>query len=181
MPTLPTRVDTAHAAPALAETAAPDPATPAAGGGGKINSNRAQPTDVQTAYPSPPVDPDSDVTLGASFLGSDGDSDYVESSENSPTSHGQHAGPCGAHQQTGGGARGLRRRYWCHFPTNCAFIPHRRALNSGSRQRRDRPTQKPPRQWHHAAGQYPAIPAALTLGRHVGCISQATTMPPRQG
>ena len=35
------RSDTAHVAPALTETASPDPAAPAAGGSGKINSNRA--------------------------------------------------------------------------------------------------------------------------------------------
>ena len=36
--------------------------------------------------PSPPANLDSDVTLVASILKSDGDSHYVESSENSPTS-----------------------------------------------------------------------------------------------
>ena len=48
---------------------------------GKINLNSAQKTEVQTASPSPPVDPESDVTSAAS----DGESDYVELSENSPT------------------------------------------------------------------------------------------------
>ena len=36
--------------------------------------------------PSPPADPDSDITLAASLGRSDDDSDYVDSSENSPTS-----------------------------------------------------------------------------------------------
>ena len=85
-PALPAHADTAHAAPALTETATPDPATPAAIGSGKINSNCAQPTDGQTASLNPPADPDSDVMSVASIGGSDGDSDYVESAENSPTS-----------------------------------------------------------------------------------------------
>ena len=85
-PALPARADTAHAAPALTKTAAPDPATPAAVGSCKRNSNRARPTDGQTGSPSPPTDPDSDVLSVASIGGSDGDSDYVESAENSPTS-----------------------------------------------------------------------------------------------
>ena len=85
-PALPARADTTHAAPELTETATPDPATPAAVGFGKINSNRARPTDGQTASPSPPADPDSDVTLAASLVGSDGDSDYVDSEEKSPMS-----------------------------------------------------------------------------------------------
>ena len=85
-PDLPARANTAHTAPALIETAATNPATPAAVGSGKINSNCAQPTDGQTASPSPPVDLDSDVTSVASIEDSDGDSDYVESAENPPIS-----------------------------------------------------------------------------------------------
>ena len=84
--TLSMRSNTAHAAPALTETAAPDPATPVAVGSGKINSNCAWPTDGQTVSPSPPADPDSDVMAVASIGGSDGKSDYVELAENSPTS-----------------------------------------------------------------------------------------------
>ena len=42
--------------------------------------------DGQTASPSPPSDPDSDVTLVASIGGSDGNSDYVEAAKISPTS-----------------------------------------------------------------------------------------------
>ena len=79
-------VDTAHADLALTETAAPYPATTAAVRSGKINSNNAQPTDGQTASPSPPAYPDSDVTLVASIGGSDGDWDYVESAKKSPMS-----------------------------------------------------------------------------------------------
>ena len=41
--------------------------------------------DGQTLLPSPPAYPDSDITLAASFRGSGGNSDYVESAENSPT------------------------------------------------------------------------------------------------
>ena len=70
----------------LTKAAAPDPATPAAVGSGKRNSNRARPTDGQTASPSPPANLDSDVTSVASIGGSDGDSDYVELAENSPPS-----------------------------------------------------------------------------------------------
>ena len=41
--------------------------------------------DGKTAPPSPTAIPDSDVMLAASFGGSDGNSDYVESDKNSPT------------------------------------------------------------------------------------------------
>ena len=84
-PALPSRADTAHASPALTETAAPDPTTPAAVGSGKINSNRARPTDGKTASPSTPANPDSEFMLAASFGGSNGKSDYVKSAKNSPT------------------------------------------------------------------------------------------------
>ena len=84
-PDLLARADTAHTAPALNKTANPNPATPAAVGSSKINSNRARPTNCQTASTSLPVDQDSDVTLVASIGESNGDSDYVESDENSPT------------------------------------------------------------------------------------------------
>ena len=80
------RANTDHTYPALTKTAAPDPAAPAAVRSGKINSNRARPTDSQTASPSPPTNQDSDVTLMASIGESDGGSDNVESAENSPTS-----------------------------------------------------------------------------------------------
>ena len=83
---LPDTAHTAHTAPELTDTAAPDPATPVAGRSSKINSNRLRPTNGQTASPSLPVNLDSDVTLVASIGESDGDSDYVESAENSPTS-----------------------------------------------------------------------------------------------
>ena len=64
----------------------PDPTTPAAVGSAKINPNRSQPTDGQTASPSPPTNQYSEVILAASFGGSDNDSDYVEVTKNSPTS-----------------------------------------------------------------------------------------------
>ena len=73
-------------APALTETAAPNPAALADVGIGKRNSNRARPTDGQTTSPSPPVDQDSDVTLVASIGESNDDLDYVELAKNSPTS-----------------------------------------------------------------------------------------------
>ena len=84
-PALPARADTAHAAPALTETAS-ESAAPVAFGSGKINSNCARRTNGQTASPSPPTDQDSDVTSVASIVESDGESDYVESAENSPMS-----------------------------------------------------------------------------------------------
>ena len=84
-PALTESADTAHASPALTETDNPDPATPAAVGSGKRNSNRAQPTDGQTASPSPPYDQDSDIILVVSIGEIGDDSDCVESAENSPT------------------------------------------------------------------------------------------------
>ena len=54
-PALPARADTAHTAPILTETAAPDSATPAAVKNSKRNSNLARPTDGQTASPSLPA------------------------------------------------------------------------------------------------------------------------------
>ena len=77
--------DNSHAAQALTDAAAPDPATLAAVGSGKINSNIAQPTGGQIASPTPTVEPSSDISLAASFGVSYDNSDYVESAENSPT------------------------------------------------------------------------------------------------
>ena len=85
-PALPARADTAHTDPALTETAAPNPATPAAFRSGKINSNIARPTDSQIASPNPRADLDSDVTLVAIIVESDDNSDYAELAENSPMS-----------------------------------------------------------------------------------------------
>ena len=76
--TLSSRAEAAHATQAFTETDAPDTATPEAIGSGKINSNHAQPTEGQAAKPSLPANPDSDVTLLASFGGSKSDSEYVE-------------------------------------------------------------------------------------------------------
>ena len=42
--------------------------------------------DGQTALPRPPADPDSDVMPVAIIGGIDGNSDYVKSAKNSPTS-----------------------------------------------------------------------------------------------
>ena len=53
-PALLTCADTTHTSPALTDISVPNPATPAAGGSGKIISNFAQPIYVQTASPSPP-------------------------------------------------------------------------------------------------------------------------------
>ena len=78
-PAFPACSDTAHAAPALTETSAPDHVTPDAVRSGKINSNHARPMDGQTASPSPTANLDSDVMPVASIGESDGDSDYVES------------------------------------------------------------------------------------------------------
>ena len=78
------RSNTVHAAIVLTKTAALYPATPAAIGSGKRNSNQAQQTDNQTASPSPTTDPENDVTLIVGIGGSDGNSDYVELAENLP-------------------------------------------------------------------------------------------------
>ena len=53
-PSLPARADTTHAAPALTETAPPDPAAPVAVGSGKINSNH---DNQRTFKPCHPVRP----------------------------------------------------------------------------------------------------------------------------
>ena len=49
-------------------------------------SNRAQPLYCPTVSPSSPANPENDVMLVASTEGSDGNSDYVKSAGNSPTS-----------------------------------------------------------------------------------------------
>ena len=85
-PALLARAETSHADPVLTDTIAPDPSTPAAVGVNKRNSKCARPTDGQTTSTSPPANPASDVTSAVSFGGSDGNSDYVELSEKSPTS-----------------------------------------------------------------------------------------------
>ena len=84
-PAILARAYTSHATPSLTKNSSPNPDAPAAIGSGKRNSNRTQPTDGQTTPPSLPADQDSDVTLVESIGESDGDSDYVESTENSPT------------------------------------------------------------------------------------------------
>ena len=84
-PVIPARYDTAHAAPALTETATPNPATLEAIMSGKKHSNCTRPADGQTASPSPPDDQDSDITSVASIGESDGNSDYVNFTKNSPT------------------------------------------------------------------------------------------------
>ena len=66
-PALLVRADTAYMPSLLTETAASDPTTPEAVGGSKINSNCARPTDGQSASPSPPTNPGSDITLAASI------------------------------------------------------------------------------------------------------------------
>ena len=73
------RANAAHISQSLTKTSAPDTAATAAVGSGKINSNHERPTDCQIASPSPPDDPESDAMLAASFGGSNGDSEYVES------------------------------------------------------------------------------------------------------
>ena len=77
------RTETTHTVQYLTETAAPDTATLVAVRSGKIISNRTQPTDDQIASTRPSTNSDSNVMLAASFGGSDGDSEYVESAENS--------------------------------------------------------------------------------------------------
>ena len=85
-PALPAHINTAHAAQALTKIAAPDPAALAAVRSGKRNSNCARLTDGKTMSFSPPADQDSDVTLVANIGESDGNSNYVKSAKNSPTS-----------------------------------------------------------------------------------------------
>ena len=92
----------------------------------------------------------------------------------------QHAGPCGAHQQTGGDAWGLGGRTWRNCLTNGAFLSHRWDQNSGARRCQDQPTRKPPRQWRHAAGQHTAFPATITPGRYPGRLSWASVTPTRK-
>ena len=48
------------------------------------NLNCAQPTDGKIASPRPPINPDSDITLTASFGGNDSNYEYVKSTKNSP-------------------------------------------------------------------------------------------------
>ena len=62
-PSLLARANTAHTAPALTKTAAPNPDTPVAVGSGKRNSNCARLMDGQTVSPIPPANQDSDGTL----------------------------------------------------------------------------------------------------------------------
>ena len=82
------RSDTAHTAPALTKTAAPNPYVPAAVVIGKIYSNCARPRGSQTASSSTTSNKDIDVMSVASIEASDGNSDYVnvKLTENSPTS-----------------------------------------------------------------------------------------------
>ena len=81
---LPSHAETAHAAHLITVTSAPDTSTPSALGSSKIDSNQAQPTDGQIPSPKPPADPDSDVTYSASFGGSNGNLEYVESVKTYP-------------------------------------------------------------------------------------------------
>ena len=79
---LPDRAKTAHVDKVLIETAAPNTATLAAIRSVKLNSNFVRPTDGKIESPRPPANSVSDVMLAASFGGSDGDSEYVESTKN---------------------------------------------------------------------------------------------------
>ena len=83
---MPASAKTAHAYQALANTAAPDTATPEAVGSGKRDSNCARPKECKNVSPRLPADPDSDVTSADSFGGIDCDSQYVKLTKNSPTS-----------------------------------------------------------------------------------------------
>ena len=78
--------DNAHTTKALTDTPIPYPAIPVAVGRGKINSNIAQTTDIQTAPLSLTARPESDIMSAASFGGSDDNLDYVELAEKTPTS-----------------------------------------------------------------------------------------------
>ena len=75
----------------------------------------------------------------------------------------------------------LRGRDRCHLLNNGALLPHQRSWNYGTLWHRDRPDQKPPKQWHPAAGRHSAILVTLAPGRHLSFPSRASTMPPRWG
>ena len=83
---LPSGSGAALAVHALTETAAADTATPAAFGSYKNSSNRAQSMESPGATSRQTSNPDSDVTLAASYGEIDGDSDYVKLRKNLPTS-----------------------------------------------------------------------------------------------
>ena len=176
-PALPARANTSHASPALTKTAASDPATPAAGGSGKRNSNQAQPTDGQTVSPSPPVDPGSDFMSVAIIGGSDSDSDYVDSDKKSPTISANALDLAGHISKL----EAMHNVLEGDLATDGNFLPYQRARNSGARQYRYQPAGKPPRQWRHAAGQHPSFPAVLASRRNRSRLSQASTTPTHQG
>ena len=77
---------TALAVHALTKSTPPDTTTPAAIGSGNTNFNRALPTEGPAATPRINSDPDSDFMLTVSSRERDGESDYVDSRENLPTS-----------------------------------------------------------------------------------------------
>ena len=76
---LPADSGTAPMAYTLIETAAPDTATSSSVGSEKKIQYHAQPTEGTAVTPRQTSDPDSDITLEASYGESDGDSYYVES------------------------------------------------------------------------------------------------------
>ena len=85
-PALPASSNAALVAHALTKTSAPDTTPKMAIRGGKNNSNRARPTEDPSATPRQTANLDSDITLAATSVESDGNSDYVESRKNMPTS-----------------------------------------------------------------------------------------------
>ena len=98
-PALPDHVGTSQTSHVLTKTAAPNIATQATIGSGKINSNRAQTTDGKSATPILPSGPDGDITLVASSGESDGDSEYVKLPKFF-YELGQHNGNRGLHPRT---------------------------------------------------------------------------------
>ena len=68
-----------HAAQALTKTATPDTNTPVNIGSKKINSNHTRPAKGQGVKPILNANPDSGITSAYSSGGSEGDSEYVES------------------------------------------------------------------------------------------------------
>ena len=83
--TLPASAKGSHPFQALTNTETLETSTPEAVRAGKINSNRAQPTEVKAVSPRLPANPEIDVILEASFEGINGDSEYVDSTRNLPT------------------------------------------------------------------------------------------------
>ena len=148
---------------------------------GKINSNFSQPTDGQTASPSPPANPDSDIISVASIGGIEGTSYYVESAKNSPTSPSNtpglvgHIGKLETTKEVSEGELDTIAR-----PT--VLLSHTDELEIP--ELADAETDPPEN--HQDNGATPLVnthppPATLPPIRHIVRLSQASAMPTRWG